>query len=73
MVVADALGAGAEDDDFAAVLLFELQGFFEGVGVGFVHGVLEVGLFDPLAGGVDADLCIALGDLLDGDDDFHDE
>ena len=67
----DALGAGAEHDDFAAVLLFELEGFFEGVGVGLVHGELKVGFFDPFAGGVDADLRIALGDLFDGYDDFH--
>jgi hypothetical protein len=43
--LAYALGAGAEDDDFAAVLLLELEGFFEGVGVGLVEGVLEAGLF----------------------------
>ncbi len=69
----DALGAGCENDDFAAVLFLELQGFFEGVGVGLVHGVLEIGLVDPFAGGVDADLGVAVGDLFDGYDDFHDE
>ena len=68
---ADALRSGGEDDDFAAVLLLELQGFFEGVGVGLVQRVLQAGFFNPLAGGVDADLRIALRDLLDGDDDFH--
>ncbi len=69
----DALGAGAEDDDFAVArgLLFELQGFFKGVGVGLVQGVLEVGFFNPFAGGVDADRGVALGNLFDGDDDFH--
>ena len=35
--------------------------------------VLEVGFFNPFAGGVDADLRIALRNLFDGDDDFHDE
>ena len=69
----DALGSCAEHDDFAAVLLLELQGFFERVGVGLVHGALQVGFFDPFAGAVDAHLRIALGDLLDGDDDFHTE
>ena len=68
---ADALGAGADHDDFAAVFLLELEGFFQGVGVRLVHGVLEVGLLNPFARVVDADLRIALGDLLDGYDDFH--
>ncbi len=67
----NALGAGADDDDFAAVLLLELEGFLEGVSVRLVHGVLKVGFLDPFAGGVDADLRIALGDLLDGYYDFH--
>ncbi len=68
----DALGAGADDDDFAgAVLLFELQGLFEGVGVGLVDGVVEVGLVDPLAIGGDVDGSVALGDLLDGYDDLQ--
>jgi hypothetical protein len=71
--LADALGAGADDDDFAAVLLLELQGFFEGVGVGLVEGELQVGFVDPLGRSVDADLRIAFGDLFDGYDDFHDE
>jgi hypothetical protein len=34
---------------------------------------LEIGLVNPLAGGVDADLGVAFGDLFDGYDDFHDE
>ena len=70
---ADALGPCAEHDDFAAVLLPELQRFFQCVGVRLVHGVLQVGLFDPFSGAVDADLRIALGDLFDGYDDFHAE
>ena len=68
---ADALRAGADDDDFAAMLLLEPQRFFEGVGVGLVQGELEIGFVDPSAGGVDAERRIALGDLFDGDDDFH--
>ena len=68
---AGALGSGAENDDFAAVLLLQLQGFFEGVGVRLVHGELEVGFFDPFAGAGDANLSIALGDLFDADDNFH--
>ena len=67
----DPLGSGGEDDDFAAVLFLELKGFFQGVGVGFVEGELEVGLLNPLAGRVDADRRIAVGNLFDGNDDFH--
>ncbi len=53
------------------MLLPELERLFEGVGVRLVHGVLQVGFFNPFAGGVDADLRIAFGDLLDGYYDFH--
>ena len=45
---ADALRTGAEDDDFAVVFLFELKGFFEGVGVGLVEGPLQAGFINPL-------------------------
>jgi hypothetical protein len=69
--LADALGTGGEDNDFAAVLLFELKSFFKGVGVGLVEGELEVGFVDPLGRRVDADLGVAFGDLFDGYDDFH--
>ena len=68
---AHALRAGGEDDHFAAVLLLELQAFFKGVGVRFVHGELDVGFFNPFPGAVDAHLRIALRDLLDGYDDLH--
>ena len=49
----DALGPGAEGDDFAAMLFLQLQGLFERVGVGLVDGVGEVGVVDPLAGRCD--------------------
>ena len=65
--------AGAEGDHFAAVLLLELQGFFQGVGVRLVDLVGEIGFLDPLAGGGDAQLRIARGNLLDGNDNFHRE
>ena len=68
----DALGAGADYDDFAgAVLLFELEGLFEGVGVGLVDGVVEVGVVDPLAVRGDMDGRVALGHLFDGYYDLH--
>ena len=66
-----ALGASGEDYDFAAVFLFELEGFFEGVGIGLVHGELDVRLFDRFAGAGDANLGIAIRNLFDADDDFH--
>src|ERR1700723_1831322 len=69
--LADALRSGGEDDDFAAELLFELKGFFKGVGVGLVEGELEIGLVDPLAGRVDAYLRVAFGDLFNGYNDFQ--
>jgi hypothetical protein len=68
---AGALGAGAQDDDFTAMGFLELKGFFEGVGVGLVHGELDVLEVDPFARGVDAYAGIAFGDLLDCYNDFH--
>ncbi len=44
--------AGAQRDDFAAVLLLQLQRLFERVGVGLVDLVGEIGFLDPFAGGV---------------------
>src|SRR6185312_5626803 len=53
----------------APQLFPELQCLFECVGIGFVHGKLKVILFNPLAGYADG--CIALRDLLYGNDDLH--
>jgi hypothetical protein len=69
--LAHALGTGGEDDHFAAVFFFELKRLFQGVGIGLIEGVLEGGIFNPLAGGSDADLGIAIGNLLYGYDDLH--
>ena len=56
---------------FAAVPLLELQAGFQGVRVRLVDFVGEIGFLDPLSGGRDAQLRIARGNLLDGNDDFH--
>ncbi len=50
---------------------FKLQRFFERVGVGLVDFEAEIVLLNPAAAGVDAELRVARGDLLDGDQDFH--
>jgi hypothetical protein len=68
-----AVGSGGKDYDFAAVLFLQLKRVFEGVGVGLVHGELNVRFFDPFTGGIDANGRIALGDLFDANDDFHAE
>lgn len=47
---ANALRSGADDNDFSAMLLLELERFFEGVCVGLVECPLEIGFFDPLGG-----------------------
>ena len=70
---ADALGAGRKDHHFAAVLFLELKRLLESIRIGLVHGVLDIGFFNPFAGCVDADLGIALRNLLDGYDDLHAE
>ena len=71
MVCAGALRAGAQHDHLAAVLFLELQRRFQRVGVRLVDLVSQVGFLDPLARGGDAQLRIARGNLLDGDDDLH--
>ena len=71
MVCASALRAGAQRHHFAAVLLLELQAGFQRVSVRLVDLVAEIGFLDPLARGGDPQLRIARGNLLDGNDDFH--
>ena len=70
--LADAFRAGGDDDDFAAIGFLELEGFFKGVGVGFIEGEFDVLEVDSGACCVDADAGIAFWDLFDGYDDFHD-
>ncbi len=43
-----ALRAGAERDNLAAMLLFQLQGLFECVGIGLVDLVAEIVFIDPV-------------------------
>ena len=71
MVCDDARRTGADHDHLAAMLFAQLQGFFEGVGVGLVDLEAQVVFFDPGSGGVDAQRRIAEGNLLNRDRDFH--
>ena len=64
-------GSGAERHDLAAVLFLQLQGFFEGIGIGLVDFEAQVVFLDPMPAGVDSQLGVAHGNLLDSDDDFH--
>ena len=66
-----ARGTGADHDHFAAVLLAQLQGFFESVGVGLVDLEAQVVFVDPGSGGVHAQRRIAEGNLLDRYGDLH--
>ena len=66
-----ARGSGAQRDHFAAVLFLQLQRFFERVSIGLVDLEGKIVLLNPTAAGVDAELRVARGDLLDGDEDFH--
>ena len=54
-----ALRPGAQDHHLAAVLFFQLKGFFKRVGVGLVDLEAEAGFVDPRAGSSDAQLRIA--------------
>ncbi len=42
-----ARGSGAQHHHFAAVFLFQLQAFFQGVSVGLVDLVAEIGVLNP--------------------------
>ena len=66
MVCAARAGPSAERHDFAAVLFLQLQRLFQRVGVRLVDLVAEIDFLDPFAGGVDAQLRVARGHLLDG-------
>ena len=66
-------GPGAQRDHLAAVLLFQLQRFFERVGVGLIDLVVQIGFLNPPAGRIYAELRVADGDLLNRNDDFHRE
>jgi len=69
--LAGALRTGAQGDDLSTVLFLKLQPGLQCVGIGLIDFVSQVGFFDPLALGGDAQLRIARRNLLDGDDDFH--
>ncbi len=64
-------GSGAQGDHLSAVLFFQLQGFFQGIGVRLIDLVGNVAFLDPLARGCDFKLRIASGNLLDRNDYFH--
>ena len=70
---AHALRAGAHDNHFAAVLLLELQRLFKRIGVWLVHRVLQLTLFNPFAGSGDVNRGVAVWNLFDSNNDFHDE
>ena len=67
-----ALGAHGDGDDFAAVLFFQAQGFFERVGVGLVGFKADVGFADPGAAFDDGERRIFRGNLFDANADFQD-
>jgi len=60
----------AQRDHFAAVLLFQLERFFQSVGVGLIDLETQIGFLDPLAGCIRPELRVADGNLLDRDDNF---
>ena len=49
MVCERASGPGAKHHHLAAVLFFQLQPFFERIGIGLVDFEAEIGFFDPAA------------------------
>ena len=67
----DARGPGGADDDLAAVLLLEAQGFLERVGVRLVELPARVLFANVRALRVQAGLPLAGRNLLDADSDFH--
>ena len=64
-------GTEAKRDDFAAVLLLELQPLFESVSIGLVDFEIEVVLLNPAPAIVDTQLRVARGHLLNSHDDLH--
>ena len=58
MVCAGALRPGAQNDNFAAKLLFQLQAGFERVGVGLVDLPGQIRLFDPGGGRIHLQLAV---------------
>ena len=64
-------GPEAQGDDFAAVLLFELQTFFKRVRVGLIDLERQIVLLNPSPAVIDAQLRVARGHLFDSDDDLH--
>ena len=67
----DPRGTSAHYNDFPAVLLLELQGAFQGVGVGLVHFVAEIVLFNPLTCRFDEQSRVVCRNLLDRNQDLH--
>ena len=69
----DALRAHRKRDYFAAMLFFQAQRFFERVAIRLVHFESDIGFADPVAAFDDGERRVFGGNLLDADDDFHDE
>jgi hypothetical protein len=67
----DTLRAGTQNYNFASVRFLQLQRLFERVGIGFVHGELDVGEVDPSSLSVNPDARVALRDLFDGNNNLH--
>ncbi len=63
--------AGAHHNHFAAVFFLELQRRFQGVRVGLVDFVAEIGVLNPAVGRVKTQRRIAGRNLLERNQDFH--
>jgi len=50
-----------------------LQRLFQRISIRLVQRKLKIGFFNPLTRGVDAKLRIAVRNLFDSDNDFHNE
>ena len=66
-----ALGSGAQHHHLAPVFFFQLEAFFQGISIGLVDLVTEIGILNPGARWRDAQLRVAGRDLLDTNDDLH--
>ena len=63
--------SAAQNHHLAAVLLFELETFFQRVGVGLIDLVAQLVLGDPEPGRVDPQGRVTRGNLLDGHHNLH--
>ena len=68
---AGAIRAGAQHDDFPAMLFREAQSSSRRAGVRPVNFEVKVLFFDPLTGSTDANHRVSHRNLFHGSDDFH--